>query len=211
MRTRVLTLLSIVLVASGASAQSFLLEFLKPGWISRASTIRSYIRSSGFAEAEHVQGDRAATDMIFSRALAVSGGDIGEALFACTVACFDHHTIYFKLIFFNMPFPLSFESDSEYHSRYTHLPSKLFFDTPPEGDRDKLQHFFGSAYLEWELHSHTFTTAIGNSLEILEPVLVVGGENDERDKRANKAGIAFALLLERHPGIRPSMILNLVR
>jgi hypothetical protein len=211
MRTRALTLLSIVLLVSGVHAQSFLIESLEPGWVSRAGAISSYISSDRLATIERQQGDKAAIDMIFSHALAVSGGDIGEALFACTAACFDHHTIYFKLVFFKMPFPLSFESDSAYHARYAHLPSRLFYDTPPEGDRDKLQHFFGSAYLEWALHSHTFTTAIGNGLEVLEPALVVGGENDERDKRANKAGIAFAMMLDRHPGIRPSMILNLIR
>lgn len=211
MRTKLLTLLSFIALTGSVHAQSFLLESLKPRWLATAGTLRDYIRSDAFAGAERAGNDLAATDMIFSNALTITNGNTCDALLACAVACFDHRTIFFKLIFFNLPFPLSFESDSEYHARYAHLPSKLFYDTPPEGDRDKLQHFFGSAYLEWESHSHTFTAAIGNGVELLEPALLVGGENDERDKRANKAGAAFAMLLEQHPDIRPSMILKLIR
>ena len=172
---------------------------------------RSFIREGAFARMEHFRGDLAAMDSIFSLALVVNDFNVGDALLSATTGCFDHKTIYVKLPFFNMPVPLTFESDSDFQTRYNHLPAHLFTDTPPEGDRDKLQHFFGSAFIAWTTHSHSLATAIGDAIEILEPPLIVGGDNDPRDKRANRSGAAFALLLQTYPALPPSAVLKLVR
>ncbi|HLF20549.1 MAG TPA: hypothetical protein VI704_07150, partial [Bacteroidota bacterium] len=60
-----------------------------------------------------------------------------------------------------------------------------------KGDKDKLQHFFASAYLSYASESQDFTRTTGNLVEWGEANFVVGGADDPRDKRANKQGEAF--------------------
>ena len=211
MRAQTYLLVSVFMVAQAVYAQQPWTDLLRPSWSRNAELVRNYVRSSQFLQIEHDQSDVQAIDSIFAFALRAADFNIPLALLSTAMGCFDHKTIYFKIIFTTIPIPLSFEGDSEFHERYSHLPSHIFTDSPPEGDRDKLQHFFGSAFIEWTADSHTFANTVGDAIELLEPPLIVGGDNDPRDKRANRAGIAFAQLLHKYPALPPSTVLNLVR
>jgi hypothetical protein len=87
--------------------------------------------------------------------------------------------------------PLTLEKDSVFVQRFKHLPSRIYADTPKEGDKDKLQHFFASAYLTYISEAPKLTRTTGNLVEWGEAKIVVGGTDDPRDKRANKHGESF--------------------
>jgi hypothetical protein len=77
--------------------------------------------------------------------------------------------------------------------RIHNLPSRLYEDSPVSGvgDRDKLQHFFGSAYIAYVSGSPELARATGNFVEWGEARMIVGGADDARDRRANKQGETF--------------------
>ena len=89
--------------------------------------------------------------------------------------------------------PLTFEEDSMFAARVNNLPSHVYADTQAgaAGDKDKLQHFFGSAYLAFASESPGLTRTTGDFIEWLESKIVVGGADDPRDKRANRQGKSF--------------------
>jgi hypothetical protein len=103
-------------------------------------------------------------------------------------------------------FPLTSEFGGEFRARVDALPSRLYADTPPGrgGDRDKLQHFFGSAFLTAVTESAESADRVGLFIEWGEERFIVGGLNDERDVRANRQGERFGLHLLSDPDTRPS-------
>jgi len=94
-------------------------------------------------------------------------------------------------------FPLTSEFADTFRARLDALPSRLYADTPGgrAGDRDKLQHFFGSAFLTVLFESADAADRVGQFIEIGEDMFVVGGVNDPRDMRANRQGQAFGTRL----------------
>ena len=204
-------LAAVIALAVPVRAQSGLLGPLKPAWLHHAGMLRQYMCSEGFGKLTGTGRDREAVDSMFAHAMTIADNDIADALLACAVASFDHARINVRLGFFKLPMPLTIDSDSLAACARAHLPSKIFLDTPPEGDRDKLQHFFGSAYVQWVTNSSGIATLLGHSVESLEPALIEGGVDDPRDMRANKAGQAFAILISSYYYVAPSVVLEMVR
>jgi hypothetical protein len=133
-------------------------------------------------------------DAIYLKSLKIADYNIARGLFLSFVAVLEHRKIDVKMpIFKQLALPLTFEEDSIFYSRIKNLPSKVYSDTPPGsyGDIDKLQHFFGSAYLAFASESPGLTHITGDLIEWLEPILIVGGDDDPRDKRANNQGKSF--------------------
>jgi hypothetical protein len=108
--------------------------------------------------------------------------------------------------------PLTSEFQEEFLRRRSDLPSRLYADTPPGvfGDRDKLQHFFGAAFLTYVFESGNAASRVGKFLEWGEDALVVEGALDQRDLRANGQGEAFASCLLRGKAVLPSMFFTTV-
>jgi len=157
-------------------------------------------------------GDIAAVDALYLMALECTDNDIGRALFLCMTAVFEHRTVDLKMpVVHSIPLPLTFESKSVFLERKQHIPKKIYKDTPPtiDGDRDKLQHFFSAAYLTYRIDAPAAAGAIGGAVEWAEPILVVGGEDDPRDRRANDQGILFGRDLKTSPELLPSDYLTL--
>ncbi|HEX9006587.1 MAG TPA: hypothetical protein VF889_04800, partial [Bacteroidota bacterium] len=154
-------------------------------------------------------GDRGAVDVLFRRALERSWNNTGEACLICLLAVLDHRTlgIRFPLLGPLLWIPLTGEFEDAYRARVHALPSRLYADTPPEGDRDKLQHFFGSALLTILCESASSSDAFGLFVEEEEEAFIVGGTNDPRDVRANRQGQRFALALMDSLGTLPSPFL----
>lgn len=176
------------------SIASIVEEIFVPQFIIDAGRIRNYVKDERFQLIRKWCGDKLAVDAIFLKSLKITEYNINRALFISLLAVLDHKSIAIK-----MPFravvnlPLTFESDSNFKFRLNHLPKKIYFDSPDNlfGDRDKIQHFFGSAYVSYIFESPELATAFGNGLEWLEERIVVDGKNDARDKRANKQGAVF--------------------
>lgn len=179
---------------------SCLYTWLPPFFIQHGIEMKSFIRSRTFRNIRKIYGDRKSVDAIYIHAMQLTNNNTAVALFLSAIATFDHRTVGFKIPFLSLFFPLSNESDEEFDRRLRHLPVRLYDDTPPEGDRDKLQHFFGSAFLTVFFESAHPAVRIGDFIEVGEDAVIVGGVDDIRDRRTNRLGSRFgrAVLDDNH-------------
>ncbi len=200
-------LVALMPLLCGAARGQGVIDLLKPAWLQAAAAVRADIRDSAFAARGRRDGP-GAVDAIFALALRETDGDVTRALLAATAACFDHGAIRVKLGPLRIPVPLTFESDSLAAATRASLPAILFDDSPPEGDRDKLQHFFGSAYIAWITRIAPASDAAGDLVEFMEPALIEGGTDDPRDLRADRAGRAFADAMRDAWYVAPSWFLH---
>ncbi len=158
------------------------------------SALRDFVVSPEFSSYRRIRGDVAAVDFLFRRGLQLAWGNTGEALLICMLATFDHRTLGIRLPIVDVVLwlPLTGEFRAEFQQRVASLPFALYRDSPPEGDRDKLQHFFGSAFLTLVTGSSESADNVGEFVETEEEAFIVGGVNDVRDVRANREGQRFA-------------------
>jgi hypothetical protein len=178
----------------GFSIGKFLSNTFTPSLIQDTKKIRSYIRDPRFKELMVRCGDARAVDGIFLKSLKITDFNVGRALFLSLMATLEHRDVDFKIpVLGSFNLPLTFEEDSLFNARIQNLPSKIYSDTPPGefGDKDKLQHFFASAYLSYVSESPELAKQSGNIVEWGEAKFVVGGADDQRDRRSNKHGEAF--------------------
>ena len=176
------------------SIGTFLSEIFTPQIIVDTRHIRQYILDERFQILRNRCGDMRTIDAIFLKSLKIADYNIARALFLSLIAVLEHRKIDVKMpIVSSLKVPLTFEKDSIFSVRIKHLPTHVYSDSPttPEGDRDKLQHFFGSAYLSYAFEAPEFARTAGNLIEWGEAVFIVGGTDDPRDKRANKQGESF--------------------
>jgi len=186
----------------------FLSPLLVPKVFQDCYLLREYVRSGELSALRHGHGDLYAVDCIFDRAMQICWDNEYEALLVSAFALMDHERFGVRLPVIGLVlwFPLTSEFRDEFSARVDSLPSHLYRDTPPgrEGDRDKLQHFFGSAFLTALTESPAGADRFGLSIEWGEELFIVGGVNDARDVRANRQGERFALALLADPDARPS-------
>jgi hypothetical protein len=181
-----------------------------PDLIKETRQIRSYVRDARFNVLMKRCGDGRAIDAIYLKALKISEHNIARALFLALMGTLEHRDVDIKVpIIGSIGMPLTFESDSMFNARFQHLPARVYADTPPEGDRDKLQHFFASAYISYASESREIARGGGNFVEWGEAKFVVGGVDDSRDRRANRHGERFGHDLLSIRNLLPSDYLNL--
>jgi hypothetical protein len=174
------------------------------------TALKRYIRDPRFLQLRRIAGDTIAVDMIFMRALDIADGDVSLALLIAALATFDHFRLGIRTgIFGPIYLPLTLESNSAYKTRYAHLPRRILPDSlgGRKNDRDKMQHFFGSAYLAYVFNSKEVARSFGDFIEWGEPIFIVGGDFDERDKFANRLGQEFGMRLLDGEDVLPSDVL----
>lgn len=190
--------------------------------------LSKYIASDHFRTLHSSDSDLALVDSLYLKALEYTKGDIPEALLFLTFATIPYNEIPLVIpgirLRINIPLPSS--KDSVFHAKNRNLPSALFFDTyahspadtdpetglPDEsryGDRDKLPHFFGSAYLSYISLWFDFTKIIGIFVEEFEESFYIQSKADPRDIRADNLGNIFGKGLKRNRTLLPSQALIL--
>jgi hypothetical protein len=180
--------------SKGFSIGAFISDIFTPQIILDTKYIREYIRDERFLVLRSRCGDMRMIDAIYLKSLKIADYNIARSLFLSFMAVLEHRKVDVKMpIFKPLALPLTFEEDSIFNNRIKNLPAKVYSDTPPGtfGDIDKLQHFFGSAYLSYVSEAPGFTGTAGNLIEWGEANFIVGGTDDPRDKRANKQGKSF--------------------
>lgn len=191
---------------------SFLAPLVLPKVVQDDFLLRDYIRSEEFRALRREQDDLHAVDAIFAEALRLSWNNTYEALFLSAVATMDHRRFGVRLPLLGplLWVPLTAEFSDECAARVNALPRKLYDDTPAGtiGDRDKLQHFFGSALITFVFASREAAERIGAFIEWGEDVVIVDGALDERDIRANRHGQEFGLALLSDRSVKPSAFLR---
>lgn len=178
------------------------LDILLPRFLRVGYNTRTWVRDS---LASDTTNDVAKVDQIYRHALAEANGNHAIALFAAAIATLEHRYIPLAI---GIDLPLTFEAEADFNRRVAALPRRLFADRPNGDDRDKLQHFFASAWLTLALNSRHTADAIGWGIERGERLLLTGETEDPRDIRANRLGQMFAELLRSHPTAVPSIMFN---
>lgn len=210
-RLRLLAI-TLLLVTTQSFAQSktplmyFGALFTPKGYI-EGYQLRDHIRSETYIEETEGMTDREKLDYIYDEAYILSRGDFQAAQLAGAVATLDHRVIEVKLLFgASITLPLTFEPEETFTKRVDRLPSRVYNDSTE--DKDKMQHFFLSAYLKRTLGMNSFVRLLGSFVEAGEEAFIVGGVNDQRDMQANEDGMRFATSDKRAPISKPSEYLR---
>jgi hypothetical protein len=175
-----------------------LVRYLAPENVRTAAVLQDYVRDTMFLHLRMKFGDAAAIDAIYRQALYLTEDDQGEALLIAAGGVLEHFRLGIRIpIFGVLTLPLTLESVDQFRMRYRNLPSRVFSDSADtvSNDKDKLQHFFGSAYLAFTEGWDKIAEHIGDWIERGEESFIVGGRDDVRDRKANALGREFGLLL----------------
>jgi hypothetical protein len=185
---------------------TFLAPFLLPKVAADVCQLRSYVQEEEYLRLRRQRGDLAGVDAIYRRALRLSWNSTSAALLVSLLATMDHRRVGVRLPVAGMVvwFPLTSEFPAEFNARVGALPAQLYPDSPPGGDRDKLQHFFGSALVAAVTESREAAERAGDFVEWGEDRFILGGVLDPRDLRANAQGASFGLALLENPAALPS-------
>ncbi len=174
----------------------------------RVNDLSSFIASNYFNELKNTNSDLALVDSIYLRALKISNFNYSEACLALTFATVPYKKVPIVLPLFNVTvyYPLISASDSIFKLKNQNLPKDLFFDTPQNsfGDKDKLAHFFGSAFISYSTLFFDLGNLIGYFVEVFEKNFQVQNNIDIRDLAADKLGDYFGKILKNNKQILPS-------
>lgn len=173
--------------------------------------LKRYIRDGRFLEIRRYYGDLVAVDAIYQKAVQLVDYNVRDALLIAFFATMDHRRVGVKIpLLGSIYLPLTAESDSLFTARWANLPSRFSGGGEFGGDRDKLQHFFGSAYIAYASRSPDVAAIAGSFVEWGESNFIVGGLSDWRDRQANERGRLFGMALEENPRVLPSDFLGTV-
>ncbi len=185
-------------------------SFFFPSFLRNELQLKRYIRDERFQQLRLLCNDTLAVDAIFERAMIITGGEKAHALFIATLAVMDHFRLSIRIPLFGvLSIPLTTESKEQFNQRSKNLPRRVLGDKKLKRirDEDKLQHFFGSAYLTYISGSRGFANGVGNFVEWGEERFIIGGAWDERDRAANRLGLEFGERLLFGEDIFPSDVL----
>lgn len=170
--------------------------------------ISTYIASEDFLQLKQSIGDLSASDSIFVEAVKYSDNNIGDALLGLMLATVPYRQVPIQLPIVNsiIYYPLTSADEETFFIKNDNLPRYLFFDTPLNnyGDKDKLAHFFGSAFLSYESHIFDLGKLIGYFVEAFEESFKVQSSADLRDLDVNDYGRIFGEILKENKNALPS-------
>ena len=175
--------------------------------------LSEFIASDYFLELKNENPDLVLVDSIYKRAIHFYNDDYEEALLALTFTTIPYRRvpIVIPLIKSRLYYPLISANDSISNLKNQNLPSKLFFDSPDNdyGDKDKLAHFFGNAFIGYAENILNLADVFGYFVEAFEEDFKAQSEVDFRDVDVNWYGVLFGDLLETNKSIMPSQIMIL--
>lgn len=149
------------------------------------------------------------TDSIYSYALRVSDSE-SDALLGLTIALVPYNKIPVTLPIIHYKFDVPYlSSEGEYFfKKNKNLPKRFFLDSPQneDGDKDKLAHFFGSAFLSYNFRVLDYSLFIGYFVESFEETFGIS-RIDSRDMRANALGAMFGKLIRKNKIMPSTMFL----
>jgi hypothetical protein len=176
--------------------------------------LSQYIASEHFTKLKGTNSDLALVDSIYLRALKFENYNYSESLLALifTTVPYNKVPIIFPLIKIKAYYPLTSSADSVFLQKNKNLPKNLAFDSPQNdfGDKDKLAHFFGSAFLSYSTLFLDLSSVIGYFVEVFEQDFQVQSSIDDRDLYFDMIGSQFGKMLKEDKSILPSQILAVI-
>jgi len=175
--------------------------------------LSEFIASDYFLELKNENTDLALVDTIYLRAIHHYNYDYQEALLALTFTSIPYRRvpIVVPLINSRLYYPLISANDSISNLKNKNLPSRLFYDSPDNdyGDKDKLAHFFGNAFIGYAENVLNLADVFGYFVEAFEEDFKAQSEVDFRDLDVNWYGVLFGNTLELNKKILPSQVMVL--
>lgn len=176
------------------------------------SYLSTYILSDDFKSIRDTVDDIKAIDILYKEALSYHDGDISEALLAVSFStlAFQKLPLKIPLIDIQLNFPLLHVDPKLFREKISLLPKQIFFNSPSTkfGDKDKIAHFFGSAYLANSVTIFNLSKFMGIFIELFESTFKVEGSLDYRDMMVNELGEFFGNALNENPNLLPSQALQ---
>jgi hypothetical protein len=173
--------------------------------------LSTFIASDYFNSLKKTNNDLALTDTIYLRMLKYEDYDYTETLFALTFAVIPYNEVHLRIPLINsiVIYRLPSAPEEIYKRKNDHLPRQLFFDTPQDnyGDKDKLAHFFGSAFIAYAQNIFDFGDLIGYFVEVFEQDFEVQNAIDQRDLDTNILGNFFGEMLKKNKYLLPSQVM----
>ncbi|MGD1007737.1 MAG: hypothetical protein ABR980_10960 [Ignavibacteriaceae bacterium] len=173
--------------------------------------ISTFISSDYFNELKKTNNDLALADTIYLRMLKYENYDYLNTLFELTFAVIPYNKVHVRIPLINsvVVYRLPCAPDSIYRKKNNNLPRRFFFDTPTDnyGDKDKLAHFFGSAYISYAQSIFDIGYFIGYFVEVFEEDFEVQDPIDQRDLQTNNLGNIFGEMLKKDKNILPSQVM----
>jgi len=176
---------------------------------SNVQEISEFIASETFLSIKDRQGELQSIDSLYITALRITGNNIQDALLALTFAAVPYKKVSIHFLF-RFDYPLYSADDSTFQSKNKNLPKYFLADSPQNafGDKDKVAHFFGSAFIAYTSRVFDLTSTIGYFVEVIEENFTPENTIDFRDLKINKLGEAFGKNLRINNTIVPSFFLK---
>ena len=173
--------------------------------------ISEYIASDYFKELKNNSDDLALVDSIFLKAVEFTNGDYSEALLCLTLSTIPYRQVPMIIPIFRAKiyYPLISADEKVFKIKNLNLPKYFFYDSPGDeyGDKDKLAHYFGNAFIRYSLDILDLSFLIGYFVEEFEENFTVNSTINYRDIEANWYGDVFGSELKQNRRILPSSIL----
>jgi hypothetical protein len=173
--------------------------------------LSDFIASENFLNLIETNSDIALIDSIYLIAVRFSKKYYSEALLALTFATVPYKEVSIEgPIFKNLVyFPLTSTNDSTFMLKNKNLPKYLYYDSPNTdyGDKDKLAHFFGNAFLSYSITIFDLANGFGYFVESFEEDFKVQSRVDYRDLEVNLNGAFFGTMLLENKNLLPSDII----
>ena len=175
--------------------------------------LSEFIASDYFLELKGKNTDLDLVDSLYKRAIQFYHDDYEEALLALTFTTIPYRRvpIVVPLINSRLYYPLISANDSISILKNRNLPNQLFYDSPDNdyGDKDKLAHFFGNAFIGYAENILNLADVFGYFVEAFEEDFKAQSEVDFRDVDVNWYGVLFGNLLETNNKILPSQLMTI--
>lgn len=172
----------------------------------------NFLVSEKFENIKLNKGANPAIDSLFSETVKFFNGDISEALLALTFGTlsFDEMPLSIPVINLKTAIKLPVGPPSLFNKKYNAVPGYIFFDSSPNGygDKDKVAHFFGSAYLAYSERVLNISKFMGILVELFEESFKVQGKIDNKDIIADNLGELFGDALKENKDVKPSNALS---
>jgi hypothetical protein len=197
----------ILIIASTSSAYS-----QQSGLSKGVNYISEFIASDYFIGLKATNIDLSLVDSMYLRTIRYYDYDYQEALLALTFATipFRKVPLVVPLINARIYYPLISANDSISNLKNQNLPGRLFYDSPTDtgGDKDKLAHFFGNAFIGYAENILKLADVFGYFVEAFEEDFKAQSEVDFRDVDVNWYGVLFGEMLEINKNVLPSHIMT---
>jgi hypothetical protein len=200
------TLLFLIVIAVPLSAQG------KPTFKNGVVYLSRFISSDYFSSLKNRTADIDLVDTLYLRSYKYYRNDCSEALLALAFALLPYNEMNLKLplIPATLTIPLPAVGEPLFDLKTRNLPSQFFYDSPGNsfGDKDKLPHFFGTAFIEYNFPIFNISKFLGIFVEKFEETFYVQGAMDKRDLYVNRLGARFGKGLREKSNLLPSEFLK---